>query len=53
MSNLIAGDDLQVCIEGCIIPSRRKLLFGEIGQTFTVELVLEMLEGESIVENIS
>lgn len=53
MGRLIAGDPLDVCIEGCIIAGRCELLLCEICQAFAVERVLQMLEGQSIVEDIS
>ena len=53
MSSLVARDLHQVCIEGCVVASCSELRLCKIGKTFTVELVLKMLEGKSIVENIS
>jgi hypothetical protein len=50
---LIAGDPLDVCIEVCVVASISELLLCKIRQAFPVEVVLEMFEGESIVEDIS
>ena len=51
MSRLIARDSLDVVVKGGVVTSIGKVLLGEVGETLHVELVLEMLEGESIVEN--
>lgn len=52
MGRLVAGNLLQGGIEGRVETSRGKLVLGEVGQTLTVELILEVFEGQSIVEDI-
>lgn len=53
MSSLVRRNLLQVCVKGCVETNGSELLLGEVCQTLTVELVLEMLQSESVVEDIS
>ena len=48
---LILGDLLQVGVEGRVEASVGKLLLGELLQTLAVEGVLEVLKGQSVVED--
>lgn len=52
MSGLVAGDLLQVAVEGRVKAGRRELFLGEVGQTLAVELVLEVLQGQGVVEDV-
>ncbi len=52
MDGLVAGDGLQVIVEILVEASVGELLHREVGETFAVELVLEVLKCEGIVENI-
>lgn len=40
---LVLGDGLQIVVEGGVKPGGGKLRLGVVGQTITVELVLEVL----------
>lgn len=51
VGHLILGDNLQVVVEFGIEAGSSKLLLGVVGKTFPVELVLEVLQGEGIVED--
>jgi len=51
VSRFITGDSLDVVVEGGVVTSISEVLLGEVGETLKVELVLEMLKGESIVED--
>jgi hypothetical protein len=53
VSGLIERNLLQVVVEGRVKAGSSELCLGEVGKTFTVELVLKVLEGESILEDIS
>jgi len=50
---LVLGDGLQVVVEGGVEAGGGELLLGVVGQTLAVELVLEVLQGECIVEDWS
>jgi len=50
---LVLGDGLQVVVEGGVEAGGGELLLGVVGQTLAVELVLEVLQGERIVEDWS
>lgn len=52
VSLLVAGDLLQVVIERAGKTSLLEVLRAEGGQTQTVEVVLEVLQGKSIVEDV-
>ena len=49
---LVRGDFLEVGVEGGVETSSGEVALGEVGETFTVEFVLEMLQGEGIVEDV-
>ena len=52
VGGFVRGDFLQVGVEGRVEARGRELGFREVLETFLVERVLEMLEGESIVEDV-
>lgn len=52
VASLILGDLNQVLVEWVGETSIEELLVGVVGQTLTVEGVLEVLKGKSIVEDI-
>lgn len=52
MSGLVAGDLLQVAVEGRVKTGGCELFLGEVGQTLAVELVLEVLQGQGVVEDV-
>lgn len=52
MGGLIVGDLLKVLIEGLVVASFREVGLGEVGETFAVELVFEMFEGQGIVKDV-
>ena len=49
---LVRGDFLQVGIEGRVEAAGCEVGLGEVGQSFSVEGVFQVLEGESIVEDV-
>lgn len=51
MGSLIARNLLDVAVKGGVISSIGKVLLGKVGKTLHVELVLKVLEGQSIVED--
>lgn len=51
MGRLVLGDHLQVVVEGRVEAGGCELRLGVVGQTVAVELVLEVLQGEGIVED--
>lgn len=51
VSGLIVGDLLEIGIEGGVESSAGKVCLGVVLETFTVELVLKVLESESIVQD--
>jgi len=51
VGHLIHGHSHQVLVERGVEPGRSELLLGVVGKTFAVEFVLEVLQGEGIVEN--
>ena len=51
MRRLVLGDGLQVAVEGGVEAGSGELGLGVVGQTFAVELVLEVLQGESVVQD--
>lgn len=53
MRLLVLGDDLQVVVEGGVETGGGELRLGVVGQTLTVEFVLEVLQGERIVKDCS
>lgn len=53
MGCLIGRHRLEVFVEGCVVASLCELRFCETRQTLAVEVVLEMLEGQSKVEDIT
>lgn len=53
VSGLIVGDLLHVGVEGLVEASRGEVRLSVVGETFSVELVLKVLEGQRIVENNS
>ena len=53
MGGLVAGDGHQVLVEGVGEPGGDKVGLGVVGQTLAVELVLEVLQGQSIVEDVT
>ena len=50
MGHLIGGDLLEVGVEGGVEPGGSEVSLGVVGKTFTVELVLEVLQGQGVVE---
>lgn len=52
MGHFVEGDGLQVSVKGGVESGTSEVGFAVIGETLTVESVLEMLEGESIVEDV-
>ena len=53
VGGLVAGDGHQVLVEGVGEPGGDKVGLGVVGQTLAVELVLEVLQGQSIVEDVT
>lgn len=53
MGALILGNGLQVGVKGGREASSFEVALGEFVQDFAVELVLQMLQGESIVEDVT
>lgn len=53
VSSLVRCYGLDACVDLYVEASGREVSLGEVGETFTVEGILEMLESESIVEDIS
>lgn len=51
MRGLIVRNFLEVVVEGVLETRCDEVGLRVIGETFTIELVLEMLKGESVVEN--
>ena len=52
MGGFIVGNLLKVLIDGVRETSCDEVGLGIVGETFTVELVLEVLEGEGVVEDV-
>ena len=50
MRLLIDGDLLEVGVECAVESGRGELLLGVVGEALTVEGILEMLQGQGIVE---
>ena len=53
VGGLVRGDLLEVGVEVGIEPGSGEVGLGVVGKTLTVEFVLEVLQGQSIVEDIS
>ena len=51
MGGLVGGDGHQVLVEGVGKTGGDEVGVGVVGESFTVELVFQVLEGESIVED--
>lgn len=51
LGGFVAGDVFQVVVEGVRECCFDVVSLGVVGETFAVELVLEVLEGESVVED--
>ena len=52
VGGLVRGDFFQVGVESRVEAGRGEHFFGEVGETFPVECVFEMLQGKSIVEDV-
>jgi hypothetical protein len=52
MCSLIAAELLQVVVENAIKPGSRKIGLCVVQESFSVELILEVLKGERKVENV-
>ena len=52
VGGFVGGDFHQVLVEGVGETGGEEVGVGVVGETFTVELVLQVLEGESIVEDV-
>lgn len=52
MGSLVRGDLLEIAVEGRVVTGCCEVRLGEVGEGFPVELVLEMLEGQRVVENV-
>lgn len=52
MSALIRRDSLDIVVESGTISSLGKVCLTEVGKTLTIESVFEMLESESVVQDI-
>ena len=52
VSRLVRGNFLEVAIECCVEAGICEVALGEVGQTFSIEGVFEVLQGEGIVEYI-
>jgi hypothetical protein len=52
VSCFVRGDFHQVGVEGVREAGSNELGLGIVGQTLTVELILEVLQGKSIVEDV-
>ena len=53
MSGLVRGDFFEVGVESGIEASGCEVGFGEVAESFSVESVFKMLEGKSVVEDVS
>lgn len=51
VGGLVPGDSLEVVVKGRVVTSVGKVLLREVVKALAVELVLEMLQGESVVED--
>lgn len=50
---LILANLLEIGVEGRVVAGTGKVLLRELRKTTTIEVVLEMLKGQGIVEDIS
>lgn len=53
MARLVGGDLLDIGIECRIETSGGEISLGELAQALAIERVLEMLQGQGIVQNVS
>lgn len=51
MGGFVVGDFFQVVVEGVCESGFDEVGLGIVGEAFTVELVLEVLESQSVVED--
>jgi hypothetical protein len=53
VGRLVAADGLDAVVDGRVVAGSGEVGLGEVGETLLVEVVLEVLEGQGVVEDDS